>query len=184
MPTRLFGAGAGGEEAFDIAKQVGVEWAVEVRPQLPQSECNLEMDRADVLVAVKFDDPQYDMQIPGKIFQYLARGKPILGLMRETEAASILRRSGLGLVRANSDVPGIAAALLELWDHRGALNERFKPNWEFIKSFSVSATALALDDELSRLLSGRSERIRHAAEFVQPGRDVIQAVSRSTPNAK
>jgi hypothetical protein len=184
LVLRLLGAGAGGEEAFDIAKQLGIEAAVEGLPQLPQSECNLEMDRADVLVAIKFDDPQYDLQIPGKVFQYLARGKPILGLMRETEAASILRQSGLGLVRANSDIPGIAAALLELWDHRGALGDRFKPNWEFIKSFSVSATARSLDDELSKILCARSGKKRHAAQFVPPGRGALQAVSRSTPNAK
>jgi hypothetical protein len=180
----LLGAGAGGHEAFQLAKELGIDWAVEVRPQLPQAECYLEMNRAHVLVAIKFDDPQYDMQIPGKIFQYLARGKPILGLMRETEAASILRQSGLGLVRANSDIPGIAAALLELWDHRGALADRFKPNWEFIKSFSVSATARSLDDELSKNLCTRSGKKRHAAQFVQPGSHAIQTVTQCTPNAK
>ena len=138
-----------------------------------------------MLVAIKFDDPQYDMQIPGKIFQYLACGKPILGLMRETEAASILRESGLGLIRANADIPGIAAALLELWAQRGALSDRFKPNWEFIKSFSVSATARALDVELSRLLPDQSGTTKRAAEFVQPpGTGAIRAASRSTPNAK
>lgn len=181
----LLGGGGGAEEAFQLAKQLGVDWAVEVRPQLPQAECYLEMDRAHVLVAIKFDDPQYDMQIPGKIFQYLACGKPILGLMRETEAASILRESGLGLIRANADIPGIAAALLELWAQRGALSDRFKPNWEFIKSFSVSATARALDVELSRLLPSQSGTTKHAAEFVQPpGTGAIRAASRSTPNAK
>jgi glycosyltransferase involved in cell wall biosynthesis len=147
----LLGGGTGGQEAAGIAKDLGVEWSVEVRPQLPQAECYQEMDLADVLVAIKFDDPQYDLQIPGKIFQYLARGKPILGLMRETEAASILRQSGLGLVRANADIQGIAAGLLELFNHRQALSERFRPNWEFIKSFSVANMARSLDRELSKL---------------------------------
>jgi glycosyltransferase involved in cell wall biosynthesis len=110
------------------------------------------MARADVLVAIKFDDPQYDMQVPGKIFQYLAYGKPILGLMRETEAAAVLRRSGLGIVKANSDIDGIASALLELWnDHVSGLT-RFQPNWEFIKTFSLSVTAKTLNTELLRLL--------------------------------
>jgi hypothetical protein len=142
------------------------------------------MDRAHVLVAIKFDDPQYDMQIPGKIFQYLPRGKPILGLMRETEAAFILRESGLGIVRANSDIPGIAAALLELWEHRSTLADRFQPNQEFIKSFSLSATARSLDVELSKLLAGRSSIMAPADRFVEPGSRVIQGASRSTPTAK
>jgi len=149
---RLIGAGPGGDEALTQSRALGLGAAVELLPQMPQSECDREMARADVLVAIKFDDPQYDMQVPGKIFQYLAYGKPILGLMRETEAAAVLRRSGLGIVKANSDIDGIASALLELWnDHVSGLT-RFQPNWEFIKTFSLSVTAKTLNTELLRLL--------------------------------
>jgi glycosyltransferase involved in cell wall biosynthesis len=154
---RLIGAGPGGDEALTQSRALGLGAAVELLPQMPQSECDREMARADVLVAIKFDDPQYDMQVPGKIFQYLAYGKPILGLMRETEAAAVLRRSGLGIVKANSDIDGIASALLELWnDHVSGL-ARFQPNWEFIKTFSLSATAKTLNTELLRLLQCEDE---------------------------
>jgi hypothetical protein len=77
--------------------------------------------------------------------------------MRETEAAAVLRRSGLGIVKANSDIDGIASALLELWnDHVSGL-ARFQPNWEFIKTFSLSATAKTLNTELLRLLQCEDE---------------------------
>jgi hypothetical protein len=148
IKLRLIGGARGAEEAAAIAVDSGIPWAVEVLPQIPLRACLAEMDKADVLVVIKFDDAEYDLQVPGKIFQYLGRGKPILGLMRETEAAGILRHSGLATIHANSDVAGIAATLVELWRHRDSLANRFTPCWDYIKQFSVSASALALERDL------------------------------------
>lgn len=156
VQLRLIGAGEGGIEAAALAQELGIPWGVELCPHMTLQACLNEMDRADVLVAIKFDAPAYDLQVPGKIFQYLGRGKPILGLMRETEAARILRRSGLGIIRPNTDVAGIAAALLDLWQHRHSLAERFSPDWDYIRQFSVRALAGSLDRELTRITHERA----------------------------
>jgi hypothetical protein len=152
IQLRLIGASAGGQEATDLARDLGVPWAVETLPQIPAPACLLEMDRADVLVVIKFDDAEYDLQVPGKVFQCLGRGKPVLGLMRETEAAAILRQSGLGTILPNADVDGIAKALLDYWRHRHTLADRFRPRWDYIRQFSLSSFAGSLHVELSKIV--------------------------------
>ena len=150
---KLIGAGTGGEEAANLARTLNIPWAVEIVPQIPPDACQREMDTADVLVAIKFDDPEYDLQIPGKIFQYLGRGKPVLGLMRETEAAKILRNSGLSIIAPHGDVNAIADALLVFWRRRDRLSEYYVPNWPYISQFSLSDSASRLDRELQAVLS-------------------------------
>lgn len=134
---------------MELARQLKVPWAVELIQQLSHQECLDEFDRAHVLVVIKFDDPDYDRQIPGKVFQYLGRGKPLLGIMRDTEAAQVLRLSGLGWVFEHSNIAGTAAALIDLWKSRGAIHSKFTPNGDYIRQFALSAMAENFDRELS-----------------------------------
>lgn len=148
---RLIGAGIGAQEVSDLAQDLGVPWAVEVLPQMSDAACQEELRRADVLVVIKHDDPGYDQQIPGKLFQCLGFGKPILGMMRQTEAAEILRKSGLGLVYDHSDVAGTAAALLKLLRHADGASQMVSPNWEFIRQFSFSEMTRRYHEEFVAL---------------------------------
>ena len=154
ISLRLIGAGTGGLEAMELARQLKVPWGVELVPQLSHQKCLDEFDRAHVLVVIKFDDPEYDRQIPGKVFQYLGRRKPLLGIMRDTEAAQVLRRSGLGLVFEHSNIAGTAAALIDLWKSRGAIHSKFTPNSDYIRQFGLSAMAENFDRELSAHVAG------------------------------
>jgi hypothetical protein len=118
------------------------------------------MDAADALVVIKYADPRFDMQIPGKLFQYLPRGKPILGIMRpSTEAAEILRRSGVGLVAANNDIDRIAGHVLQIWRNRGQLHRMCKPDAVYIEQFSRRRMAQRCHSLLLQTLqSGRNRR--------------------------
>jgi glycosyltransferase involved in cell wall biosynthesis len=140
---RLVGGGAGGDEAQRLAVQLGLGDTVQATPPVAFHEVQSEMARADVLVVIKFADAQHDLQIPGKLFQYLPQGKPILGIMRpHTEAATILRESGCGLVVANDDIPQLAATLERLWQahqNRSRMAELISPNVSFIEKFSRNA---------------------------------------------
>ncbi|MBL7076035.1 MAG: hypothetical protein ISS31_01060 [Kiritimatiellae bacterium] len=146
----LLGAGAGGKEAKDIAEEQGHGELVELRNQVPHDECVRQMGAADVQVVIKSDSPEYDRQIPGKLFQCMGRGKPILGIMQETEAAEILRRSGLGVVVVNEPEP-LAEALLRLFRARAWTGKDLTVDWNYIRGFSQSAMASRLDNWLHRL---------------------------------
>jgi hypothetical protein len=162
IKLKLIGAGAGGREAVHLAAELGISWAVESLPQMATQACLEEMDRADMLVVIKFESAQYDLQVPGKLFQCLGRGKPILCLMRETEASAIARRSGLGIILANRDIPGISAALLDLCRNRGSLGQRFKADWQYIQQFSATAMAENLDRDLKALLNEQPAELQPA----------------------
>ena len=112
------------------------------------------MARSDVLVVIKQPDPAYGMQIPGKLFQYLPFGKPILGIMERTsEAAGVLRQSGLGITSGYEEADLTARQLLELWRGREALAEDYRPNWDYIMQFSRSHMALKVSGLLRGLVN-------------------------------
>jgi glycosyltransferase involved in cell wall biosynthesis len=148
----LLGAGKGAEESEKLAEIAGVPEAVAVTPQVQPSEAVAAMDRADVLVLIKYPDTSHNLQVPGKTFPYLGRGKPILGLMVECEAAELLRRSGLGLMVGPEEVPALADQLLDLWRQRDELSRAFVPDWDYISQFSRSRTAERINALLRGLL--------------------------------
>jgi len=62
---------------------------------------------------------------PGKLYEYLAAGKPIIALARKSEAAQIVQETGTGVTVAPDDVEGIAHALLAAVD--GTLGAAYAP---------------------------------------------------------
>ena len=54
--------------------------------------------------------------LPGKFFEYLASGKPILGIgPADGDAAEILLQSNAGLIRERSDSEGIKSGLMQYY---------------------------------------------------------------------
>jgi len=70
--------------------------------------------RADVLVVVDHARPWPASNLPGKIFEYLATGHPVLALCGPGALRDFVERLGGGLVVAPDDVGAIRAALVEL----------------------------------------------------------------------
>jgi hypothetical protein len=150
--VEFLGAATGGAEVARLAQQLNLAANVSVREQVPLRESLRRMDDADVLVVIKFDGPLHDAQIPGKLFQYLGKGKPILGLLREgTEAGQILLESGLGFVAEGRDTSLVADTLIRLWRERQVGWPSLRANWPFIARFSQSAMASRVDELLHNL---------------------------------
>jgi len=82
-------------------KELGLEDVVKWIPHLPHHECLLKLYQADVLLVVQ---PEADVQIPGKIFEYLYIGKPILALAHRGATSEFIKENKLGYV-ANPDHP-------------------------------------------------------------------------------
>ncbi len=151
----LIGGGPHAVRLARLAAGLGIGESVIACPQLPLAQAVQEMDSADVLVVIKFSDPRYQFQIPGKTFQYLGRGKPVLGLMEQCEAAEILQRSGLGTIARPADVEDIARCLVHYWRHREELAKLYRPDWGYIGQFSRDRFAEELNDLFSHLISTR-----------------------------
>ena len=151
---RLLGGGKGGEEAAKLARRLGIAEAVEALPECAYSEAIEEMSKADALVLIKFAGKEFEMQIPGKLFQYLSFGKPILGIVPlSSEAAVILRNTGLGLIAEYEEVEIVTDHILNLWKHRENLGNICKANWEYIRQFSRSSMIEKLNILLTNVLN-------------------------------
>jgi hypothetical protein len=155
----LLGAGVGGAEAIRLARDLGIGRIVRLLPEEPRDEALARMSRSGILLLVKYADPKYSSQIPGKLFQYLGRGLPILGVMPvKSEAADILQLSGLGAVFDNQDLDGITDFISELAVDAERLSARYAPNWDFIQQFSIASLGRQLDDLLSDVCRSFTDR--------------------------
>lgn len=75
---------------YDTAQREG--W-LEMRAQLPRKDAQRLLEEADALLLVQ---PQSDVQVPGKLFEYVCIGRPILALVPRASAIErILHNSGI-----------------------------------------------------------------------------------------
>jgi len=76
------------------------------------------------------------LSIPGKTYEYMAMGKPILALVPPGEARDLVRNSGLGFICDPTNIEEIAQNLLNLLhQHRTPGGIKVKANREFIYQF-------------------------------------------------
>lgn len=125
-----------------------------------------EMRRAGALLLVL--DSFYDTSIPGKLYEYLASGAPILVFGGTGLAAEIVRRLGAGLVVPANDSPSLEAAFdLLLTEPRA--------HWETPdrKAWVAGHTRSGLATQILKIIS----------EARQPGcaRDTVDPIASRTP---
>jgi glycosyltransferase involved in cell wall biosynthesis len=57
---------------------------------------------------------------PGKTYEYLAAGRPILAAVPDGDARDLLEQAGNAILCRPADVDGLAAAILAEWDRKAA----------------------------------------------------------------
>lgn len=122
-----------------------------------------EMRSADALVAYL---PSPSRSIPGKVFEYLASGRPILCVVgRESESFEIVRNLRAGCSVEPSDAAGLDRALTELWRKwlSGELGEHGGANLdEVMRRYSREKLAGDLARVLDEVMAARQPRVRTA----------------------
>jgi hypothetical protein len=94
-------------------RDASLESLVQVRPRVPFAELFAALQRAHLLLAVVSDHMLYST--PYKVYDYMATGRPILGLAPKGAALfSLLSDSGAGQCLEPTDEPGIETALEKL----------------------------------------------------------------------
>jgi len=81
--------------------------------QVPYAEALKEQARADILLLMQWNNPREQGNVPGKLFEYLAIRRPILGLgIEDGVPATIIGERGAGLY---CNDPERIAAHLRQW---------------------------------------------------------------------
>ncbi|MCB0487405.1 MAG: glycosyltransferase family 4 protein, partial [Cyclobacteriaceae bacterium] len=130
-----------------IADDRGLSQIVTFTPNIPHSELLAVYSQTDLMLLVLAHTTIAPGNLPGKFFEYLASGKPILGIgPTEGDAAEILKQTNAGVILERPDVQQIANAI-----------DRYYKQWaagELAKTSDMEKyTRRALTDQLVQLLN-------------------------------
>lgn len=99
--------------------------------RISHHEALARMHSADVLLLLLSFD-----YYPGKIFEYMRVGRPVLALAPNGIAAQLVRTSGIGHVVENTDAGNVAAVLEEIaLDYQTFVSRHYHPDLSVIKQF-------------------------------------------------
>jgi len=105
--------GSGVDEVERLAAQTGVLDLVHVLPPVEYRDSLGVQLHADILLHLQWCDPREEGTIAGKLFDYLAARRPILGIaLEDSIAAKLIRERAAGLV---TNDPAKIAAQLAKW---------------------------------------------------------------------
>jgi glycosyltransferase involved in cell wall biosynthesis len=105
--------GAKESDVVPLAQAEGVAERLEPCRQVPYVEALKEQARADILLLMQWNNPREQGNVPGKLFEYLAIRRPILGLgIEDGVPATIIAERGAGLY---CNDPEQIAAHLRQW---------------------------------------------------------------------
>jgi hypothetical protein len=118
---------------------------VDLAPPIPYRQAVGEMLGADLLLV--FQGPNFNSQIPAKVYEYLRAGRPILGLVDpKGDTAAQLRQFEATLladIRDESDIAGRLGDWLRLRDGPG-MPGQLERNIHAVRRYSRSSHAQAL----------------------------------------
>jgi glycosyltransferase involved in cell wall biosynthesis len=100
--------------------RAGLEHHLEVRSQVEHCSAVAAMRGADALLLIANTTPGAEATVPGKLFEYLAAGRPIVAVAPPgSSTADVLDRTGGGWLAPAGDPDGIAHALRQAYTQRG-----------------------------------------------------------------
>lgn len=108
---------------------------------------------SSVLLLINPVTKDESMVIPGKIYEYLATGKPIINITKkDSETAALIEASNAGKTFERNERKLLQDYILDLyllWEKDRLTS--FNPNWQVIKKFSCENIAKELDAHLTQL---------------------------------
>ncbi|MBO4476278.1 MAG: glycosyltransferase [Bacteroidales bacterium] len=110
-------AGKTDPEIFEALRVRGLSDNVDDLGYLPHYKTVAEQRGANVLLLLLRQEPEYAKALPGKLFEYLAARRPILGIGQENSAsATVLKETGAGVMYD--------------WDREESLRNYIESAWE------------------------------------------------------
>ncbi len=101
---------------------------IEILKFIPHQECLLEMFKADQLLLIPGPG---DGTMPGKVFEYLASGTKIIGLIDEGPAKDLIQKVGGGEIFFTNDREAVANYLSSVIDSQLEYNNKSIQLWQY-----------------------------------------------------
>lgn len=110
----------------------------------------------NLLVDISYDGPV--MHTPGKLYEYLAAGRPVLSLSPEGVQADLIREAKGGWVTPPDDAAGLRAALRDAYTRWASGQELPRPNAAVVETFDRRRSTAKLQGLLEDLVGKREPR--------------------------
>jgi glycosyltransferase involved in cell wall biosynthesis len=137
------------------AEALGVSDRIELIPYLSHRRAlELQRDSEALLLLIPDAGGRGEGILSGKVFEYLAAGRPILALVPPSGAAArLLNDTGAGIVVDPGDVPAITASIIAMRDgEQAGMCSSLTPSWR------SALSRRARVEELAALLRSLSKR--------------------------
>ena len=110
-------AGTISQDVIDSIKQVqGLSEHLVIESYKAHNKVIEDYGRSDVLLLLINQSDNYKVNIPGKLFEYIASGVPVLSIGKEdADANVILKEGGFGLISEGEDIDHMKSTLRHLW---------------------------------------------------------------------
>jgi glycosyltransferase involved in cell wall biosynthesis len=135
------------KEVAALASEYGLSDVVDVAPSIPYREAIAEMLGADFLLV--FQGPQFNAQIPAKIYEYLRAMRPVLALVdHRGDTASLLRAFRSPVLANIDDAEEIRSAMNKCVKLRGDITsqEALVHDGVSVKRYSRAAQTQVLSE--------------------------------------
>jgi glycosyltransferase involved in cell wall biosynthesis len=138
------------------AKQMGLAQCVHIEGYKAKADSLHSLQQADVLFLPLETEKngQRPLFIPGKLYEYLATGKPVLAVAGASDCTDILQQAGTGIIVNPFAANEIAAALKKLSDNKERLSELYRANEQVVKEYSFDVIAGKMAKVFERVLRG------------------------------
>ncbi len=95
LSLRFLGSVAGEERWRDLLSRGPLSRVVRFEPKAPRPEALRSLARSDLLLLIQTGT---ELQVPRKLYEYVAVGKPILALVTEGATENLIRKENLGWI--------------------------------------------------------------------------------------
>jgi glycosyltransferase involved in cell wall biosynthesis len=138
-----------------MVAELGLGDIIGVTPRVAHAPAVAAMRSAGGLLLLLVGSQAGSRWYPGKLFEYMAAGRPIICVAPEGIATSLVRQSGCGVAFRPEDGAGLAEALREFADDPTAFAARHcRPKAEVLERFDRRRQAARLAGLLDSLVEG------------------------------
>jgi glycosyltransferase involved in cell wall biosynthesis len=127
--------------------QLNLDCIVEFVPRMARRDALEAMARASSLLVLQ---PGTTVSVPGKVYEYLAIGRPILAVAEEGETATLVRDSGIGISVRPDDERAIEAAVVQLVADAPRLSLTKPPAYLYDGNVAAGEAIAVIENVLSR----------------------------------
>lgn len=140
-----------GSEVMQMIEATNFRSSIEFIGYLPHHECIVRLMKSDASLLIIDESKESEEIVPGKVYEYLGVGRPILAIGPTNGAvAKLLDECQAGLIAHQTQIEAIANNFLNLYSS-WKLNQTFEPNFELIKRYERKEHTMKLAEILTQL---------------------------------